>query len=361
MDYLIFNNYPRLKAMVQGYKKVKIFTDETTPQWAIDKFAENILQLRLVVSKVVLPKSYLSVSAADSIAPTGEDLVVALGCSHTISIAKYYAYCHIRPIIVVPFGEICQHDFSKYALIKDIKLCFYVCESPAAIFIDQDFFTESQTELLYSNLTYQNIVTFEKEFNEHIYNVQSAKTDSLVLAINKADTNLHSLASIYASCGLLCDNNKTSDIVGCNYTLAALACKEGENLSQTLNSAGALVTKFYDCLFRFDIIQNVPNLNLHIKRLKDYFGINCMQTISLMPTLPQPESLVSTKGKLHAYMPYLKAKLSACKSLYKPLAANFSSKLVASLALAASTTTKSSPLTFARDFGYFDPLLKGDL
>ncbi len=360
MEFLIFGSYARLKARLADYKKVKLFTDASVPEWAKTKIINAIKEAGCNIVAVCLPASLNSEEKAAALNSSAEDYVVALGDALTSSIAKYYAYCHIKPLAVIPFGEIAEHTFSKYSYLKDVKFCFYVCESPQFVFIDEEFFTLEQVNSMYKILSYKNIVVFEKEFEQVIFKRSESRISNIVDLINSAEPTLLKVAKTYATIGLSINETGTNAMLGNEYVLQCLMALQNRSTINNLLVSTNLLFKFYDCMFRFPVLQIEPNLNLHLKRLKDCYYISYLQGNSMLAPLPSTMQLKNLRGALNAYYPYFKAKLETCKTKFVASQTNLNNNLALSaLALAPSLCSNNNILRLARDLGYFEKLLSG--
>ena len=353
---IIFDNYEKLNEVLKEYKTIHIFFDDNIQIADVNLLASKIKHKNIIKSG--FPNAYASENFVQNIAFQKENFVICMGGLHLQSITKYYAYQNQIDYAIIPIHEITEYSFSKIAYVKDNYFCFYECEKPVFVFIMRDFFNSKDIKLLSKILSYKNIVEFEFEFEKDILECAKENISSVVNCINLRDENLKSIIKIYGVCAAMLDSVKTYDFLGTEYNILSLLMKSNNDILQNLVIAQNVLYKFYDCLFKFDIIDGSVNVNYHLLKLKKLYNIDMSSIVNNIKIM-SAEIKNKIKGRYYAYMPYL-------KKLFLERSVNFSlsfidysgEKIEGALALSCYLQSKPSILSFAKDFGYFEKIIK---
>lgn len=356
---LLFDDTDLLLQKLSSYSIVRIFIDESVNEAFYKTLYSKLVGLGKKVNISVIAPCYAVQGDIDNFRYINEDFVICIGKLHLQSIVKYYAYANCVEYAIIPVQEIAEYSFSKYAFIKDDKFCFYNCDCPQFAFIVSDFFSDTQIRRLFNILTYKNIVFFEKEWSKNILKADYYKFADVLKDINNSDCSLKNTAQIYAYIGTLLNTIKTYELLGAEYTVLSLLCINKKSIIDNLESACNLLSKFYECLIKFDIIKVEPNVNNYILKLKKIFNIDFLKVVSFIKPIYLKDDIVDINYKIKAYWPYLKSLYYSSKDKYLGSIAPSQDKyLEAAFALSSGTSSNNNILRFAYEFGYFERIIK---
>lgn len=354
---LIFDDFEKFLDEIEDFETIHLIYDDTLNKFQIDQLEQMLGKKRVV--KSYFPNCMAQVCIADKIEYLGEGLVLGVGGVHLSSLAKYYAASFDLSFAMIPVKEVAEFSFSKYAFLQDKYYCFFEATSPQCVFVCSKFFLGSDIFLMQKVLSYKNIVLFEKEFEKDILKQTSVKLESLVKCINICDGNLKSIIKIFGICANLIQENNIYDFLGSEYVVLSLLCCGGKNFSNNLVATNNLLFKFFECFLKFDIASVEPDINLHIHFLKEEYKINLLEiseTVLVKTTLQDQKEI---KYRLKSYLPYLNDLFEKCSLKFVRSKCDMSNdELSKCLALSPSLFDRKNILRLARDFGYFDALLK---
>lgn len=355
---LIFDNLQQLLNIVCNYKIVHVFIDESV-DLQMQTAIFGALNTRVTTIKTVVSPCYATADFANSLHYRGEDFVLAVGKLHLQSLVKYYSYANNLEYGLIPVKEVAEYSFSKFAFVQDKYFCFYMCQKPAFAYIDSKNFTQQDILNLKKILSYKNIVLYEKEFESLILHQKVYNLTNVVKNVNLCECSCKKIIKLYCAISLLLDGCKTSEFLGCEYSVLALLNTNKKDISANLISSTNLLTKFYECFNKFNLIRVTPNLNKHILQLKKEYGLGISETSNYMLSLFNNTDMHKIEYTLKAYKPHLVEFFNLCKSNFKFSKINFNStELELALALSSSLSENKNLLRLTRDLGYFENLLK---
>lgn len=355
---LIFDNLQQLLNIVCNYKTVHVFVDESVDlQMQTAIFAA--LNTRVTTIKTVVAPCYATTALASSLLYRGEDFVIAMGKLHLQSLVKYYSYANNLEYGVIPVKEVAEYSFNKYAFIKDKYFCFYLCQKPAFAYIDSSYFTQQDIFNLEKILSYKNIVMYEKEFESLILQQKVYNLTNIVKNVNLCDGSCKHVIKLYSAISLVLEDCKTSEFLGCEYSVLSLLNTNKKDISANLISCTNLLARFYECFNKFNLIRVTPNFNKHIMLLKKEYGLGISDTSTHILSLFSGADMHKIEYTLKAYKPHLLEFFNICKSDFMFSKMEFNSKeLEIALALSSGLSGNKTLLRVTRDFGYFENLLK---
>lgn len=355
---LIFDNLTQLLNIVSNYKIVHVFIDESVDNVMQKKLFEA-LNSRVQTIKTIVSPCYATEALANNICFRGEDFVIAVGKLHLQSLAKYYCYANNLEYGVVPVREVAEYSFSKYAYLKDNKFCFYLCEKPLFAFINKEYFSDEDIFKLEKILSYKNIVLYEKEFEKLVLHQSAYNLTNVVKSVNMCDGSCKAVIKLYSATSMLLESCKTTEFLGAEYTVLSLLNTNKKDISHNLISTTNLLARFYECFNKFSLIKVTPNYNKHIQALKKEYNLGLSQTQDHILGLFTNKDMHQIEYTLRAYEPHLKGMFNSCKSNFMFSKVCFNSReLEMALALSSGLSPNKTILRLARDFGYFENLLK---
>lgn len=355
---LIFNNVNKMLNILEKYSVVHVFFDESISDEQRQILIKEINKKTQTITTVIAP-CYAEQKLADSLTYRKEDFVVAVGKLHIQSLVKYYAYANNINYAIVPVHEVAEYSFCKYAYLKDDKFCFYLCSKPVFAFVKEDFFTKNDIAILRKILSYKNIVLYEKETEGILLEQHKHNIKNIVDNINCCKFEWREVIKLYCAISLKLEKTNTSNILGNEYVVLSLLATNKKDISINLISATNLLAKFYECLNKFDLIRIEPNINVHIYKLKQHYKFNIYQIKDTILSRFGNVELSKIEYRANAYGPYLKQLFNTQKNHFIYSKLTFTSKeLELALALGPALCTQNNLLTIAREFGYFENLLK---
>lgn len=354
---IIFDNLQQLTSIISNHNLVHIFLDESADD-NVSLVIEN-LAMHTKVTKTVISPCYASEHIAQSLVYRGEDFVVGIGKLHLQSIVKYYCFANNLEYGLVPVKEVAEYSFSKFALIEDEKFDFFVCDPPTFAYINKKLFSENDIFKLEKILSYKNIVMYEKELENVILKQPVYNLENIVKSINISNGDYRSVIKLYGAIGRILDTTKTSQLLGCEYIVLSLLNKNKKDVCDNLISVTNLLTRFYECFNKFELIEIVPYYNKHIRALKEEYGLDLAKTHNYMMNVFSSEDIHKIKYTIKAYQPHLKNMFNNAKThfMFSKIKLD-SAELEQALALSPSLNGNKSMLRLVRDLGYFENLLK---
>ena len=275
------------------------------------------------------------------------------------SLAKYYACSLDLDFALVAVKEIAEFSFSAHAFLQDTSYCFFETQKPKFVFVKEECFSQRDCYVLLKALLYKNIVLFEKEFEHDILQTTKPKIESLVKCINLCDGRLKSIIKIYGLCANMLEENNPYDFLGAEYVLLSLLCCNKKQFSENLIIAQNLLFKFFECFLKFDIVCVEPDINLHLKELKQNYKISFAEVCDTIAPIFDNNHIKTIKYRFDSFLPFLREFFEKCSTKVIPSKIDLSSQeLSMSLALCADLFAHKNILRLARDFGYFEKLLK---
>lgn len=350
---LIFDNPNKLVSEL-NYNYIHVVFDEHISA-SFKSYILNLLKGKKVTQSVISIKPQEEFIL--NLPYKKEDFVLAVGGLQLQSIVKYYAYMHYIKFAIIPAGEVAEYTFSRRAFIRDKYYCFYECEKPQFVHIFSTLFSDSSVYNLYKILSYKNIVNFEREFCNVVFDAGLTLFNNYLSIINSAKVTLKEVIKIYAMLGTELDKYKTYDFLGLDYQLLSLG--DCNNMVQSLIECHNILAKFYTCIFKFDFFRVPLDVNLHLKHIKNLYNISAIEASKKAMNIFSETDLDQIIIKLKAYKPHLELFLEVCKNNFLHSNINLNSKgLQRSLALCADLYPRKNLLRVALELGYFENLVK---
>ena len=351
---LVFESIVEFAKCTKDYQAVHIFFDEQCDKHVLDFVCSCFEGKRMMKSSFPCPVA--SVELAERITFDDEDLVVAIGGIHVQNLAKYYACMYEINCAFVPVHEVAEYSFSKYAFVKDKYFCFFECEKPKVVLLCERFFNENDKNNLQKLIIYKNVVAFEKEFEKDIFGEDRYIPEKLVKCINLYDGSFRNLMRLFGICASELSDQKPYDILGSEYYVLALAANA--NIVETTISIQNVLAKLFECQMKFDVMKRDIDVNLHLKKFRDY-GIGVLDVQNTILPIFDDAKIEETKYRTKAYLPYLRDLLDKATNYYAICKTSFDqTKIENALALCSGLFSRKSIIRFMRDLGYFENLLK---
>ena len=355
---LVFNNVNTMLDILKKYETVHVFFDESINAEQQKLLIDTLNKSLSTITTVIAP-CFATQKVADNLIYRQEDFVIAVGKLHIQSLIKYYAYANNINYAIIPVHEIAEYSFCKYAYLKDVNFCFYLCNKPSFAFINENFFSNEDVIKLRKILSYKNIVLYEKECEELLLEQKAYNLKNIVKNINKCGAEKQDVIKLYAAISLKLEDTNTFSILGNEYTVLSLLCLNKKDVTDNLISATNLLVKFYECFNKFDLIRVSPNINMHIYMLKKQYKYSTFQLRDSVLCRFSNKQLDRIEYKFNAYGPYLKQLLNNQKNCFMHSQIAFTNQeLELALALSPSICIQNTMLTVAKELGYFENLLK---
>jgi len=350
---LIFENIVEFAKCTKDYHSVHILFDEHCEKHVLDFVCSCLREKQIFKSCFASPIA--SVQLADRIVCEEADLVLAVGGLHIQNLAKYYAYMCEVDFAFVPVHEVAEYTFSKYAFVKDKYFCFFECEKPKFVFLSEKFFDAVDMKNLRQLLLYKNVVVFEKEFAQDILGEGEYIPDKIAKCVNLCDGTFRSMMKLFGVCACELSEQRPYDILGEEYYVLSLV-ESYDTVNLTISVQNVL-SKLFECQMKFELAKRDIDINLHLKKLKD-FGIGVLDVQNSVLPVFDDANFEEIKYRMNAYLPYLRDMLDKATNCYAICKTNFDqNKIEKAVALCSGLFARKSILRFMRDFGYFENLL----
>lgn len=350
---LIFDNESKLLENLE-YNTIHIFFDDKV-SISYKNYLLDLLKNKKIVQSVVT-----NIAKEDfilNLPQKDEDFVLCVGGMQLQSIVKYYSYMHFLPYGIIPVGEVAEYSFTKHAFVKDKYFCFYECEKPKFAYICSSLFEVRDLQNLYKILTFKPIWLFEKEFSAVIFKTTYNPISAIMDQIKNCKQNIKDIIKIYAMLSVLLDQEKTYNCLGSEYQL--LAFLPDESIITGLIKSTNLLTKFYDCLFKFDFFRISRDVNRHLKFIKQNLNINLIEINKKVMPLFSEDQLTDILIKLKAYKPHLFMTLEIAKNTFIPSKVDlYSNQTDFALPLCANLFARNNILRVCLELGYFEEIIK---